>query len=199
MKKIFFLIVISILSFSRISLAQMESGVYKTADDFRNGKLSLGANCDNQKHKIKLNDFFNKDYITVIHEGKEVRFKKNSVYASKLCDGSIYRFFGGNDQYEIINPEEQIIIYKKAKLISGKGTRTPLVNYYFSKDASSSIEELTIMNLKNAFPDNHAFHDAIDATFKSNADLASYDNFHKMYKVNWLLKQNKNKTTRATH
>jgi len=46
---------------------------------------------------------------------------------------------------------------------------------------------LTRADLKRAFPDNHKLHDGIDQTFTSDSDLAQYDSFHKMYKVNWLL------------
>jgi len=46
---------------------------------------------------------------------------------------------------------------------------------------------LTLENLKQAFPDNHRFHDALDATFAAGRVLAEYDEFHKMFKVNRLL------------
>ncbi len=48
-------------------------------------------------------------------------------------------------------------------------------NYYFSSSASSEVKELTLTNLKKAFPDNHKFHDALDAEFKSDSELALYD------------------------
>ena len=53
----------------------------------------------------------------------------------------------------------------------------------------SKMEELSKANLMNAFPNNHKFHDMLDAQFKNEADIASYDSFHKMYKVNHLLQQ----------
>ena len=46
------------------------------------------------------------------------------------------------------------------------------------------------MNLKNAFPENHGFHDALDTNFKEDTELINYDAFHKMYKINWVLKNN---------
>ena len=41
---------------------------------------------------------------------------------------------------------------------------------------------------KKAFPDNHAFHDALDVNFKEDKELISYDDFHKLYKVSWVYK-----------
>jgi len=46
------------------------------------------------------------------------------------------------------------------------------------------LRELTKLNLKKAFPNDHAFHDALDAQFKEDKELINYDEFHKMYKVN---------------
>ena len=46
---------------------------------------------------------------------------------------------------------------------------------------------MTLDNLKQALPDNHRFHDSLDMTFGAGQDLAQYDDFHKMFKVNRLL------------
>ena len=59
--------------------------------------------------------------------------------------------------------------------------------YYFSTNVSAALQDLTKANLKAAFPNNHKFHDALDANFKEDKELINYDDFHKMYKVNRLL------------
>ncbi len=64
-----------------------------------------------------------------------------------------------------------------------------LPKYFFTTASSDVLQPLTKDNVKKAFPENHAFHDALDATLKSDADLINYDTFHKMYKINWLLQQ----------
>ena len=56
--------------------------------------------------------------------------------------------------------------------------------YFFVSKSSDSLQELTMANLKKAFPDSHAFHDALDANFKQDKELVNYDSFHKMYKIN---------------
>lgn len=42
-------------------------------------------------------------------------------------------------------------------------------------------------NIQSAFPDNHEFHDFIDMEFHSDEELAVYDNFHKIMKINCAL------------
>ena len=59
--------------------------------------------------------------------------------------------------------------------------------YYFSILPLDVIKQLTINNLKEAFPDNHKFHDLLDQNFNGNYEVSEYDSFHKMYKVNHLL------------
>ncbi|OQP63803.1 hypothetical protein A3860_22965 [Niastella vici] len=95
-----------------------------------------------------------------------------------------------NKGYSIINAGEAITIYKYVhRAHSPKEAEKYEPKYFFTTSASEILQPLTLENLKKAFPNNHPFHDALDATFKGDKELTSYDNFHKMYKVNWLLKQ----------
>lgn len=94
-----------------------------------------------------------------------------------------------NKSYKIINSGETIVVYKyvhKAHVPREADKYGP--KYFFSTPASNVLRPLTKDNLKAAYPTNHAFHDALDANFKDDADLTRYDNFHKMYKINWILK-----------
>jgi hypothetical protein len=167
------------------------SGIYKTAEDFKTGKLSLQVDCKTESHKIKLNDFFGKSYIIVVHEGKGYKFEKKDIYAYQLCNGEIYRFVTNNSEDLILNPKEQILIYKYENNKGIAKGSPKIVQYFFSKDAASPLESLTMENLKIAFPTNHKFHDAMEATFKSDLELVQYDSFHKMYKINRVLEANK--------
>ncbi|MHA4807880.1 hypothetical protein ACX0G9_07230 [Flavitalea flava] len=178
--------------FSMNAIAQKDSsGIYKTAADFEKGKLYLAIDCRTESHKIKLNEFFDKDFITVKHEGGSYDLKKNEIYAYKLCDGKIYRF-QGKENYLMLNSSEKIILYTVEVPNIGKGAIPAKVAYYYSKDLDSPIQELSKESLKAAFPTNHKFHDALDESFKNDADLASYDSFHKMYKVNHVMEMNGN-------
>lgn len=161
------------------------SGIYFKVNDYVNHKLSLAINCKTQKHKIKDEMVFHPREISIKHNNTTYKYPKDSIYAIRYCDGSIVRIYD-NSEYPLLNPYETILIYKVTSGSPGKGG-SPTTNYYFSKDAKDQLEDLTISNIKKAFPDNHKFHDAIDIEFKSDADLARYDSFHKIYKVNRLL------------
>lgn len=91
--------------------------------------------------------------------------------------------------YTVINQGEQIIIYKYAHSShSPKETEKYAPKYFFILKSTDALQELTKANLKKAFPENHAFHDALDANFKEDKELINYDDFHKMYKLNWIYK-----------
>lgn len=180
-----FPIPISLLFAVSSVVAQKDSsGVYITADDFSQRKLSYAINCTTEEHKIKLNDFFGKSYITVKHKDSSYKLFKAKIFGYKTCDEEIVRFQNGKELV-LLNATGSILIYRNEVSIPAKG-RTNVTNYYFSKNAGSPALSLTTSNLKKAFPDNHPFHMKLDELFKYNTDLAVYDDFHKMYKLNWV-------------
>jgi len=168
------------------SLFAQKSGVFKTFADFSSGKMEYGIDCATEKHKIKLNDFLGKDFITVVHDGKPYNLKKAETWGYQLCDQKVIRF-QGNDHFPL-EDKGVLWIYSKETLtkVNRGGTKTT-TNYYFSKGGSGDIKELSLLNLKSAFPENHKLHDAIDVQFKSDASLGEYDKFHKHYKINHFL------------
>jgi len=89
----------------------------------------------------------------------------------------------GNDRYLILESKALYIYALDTVVRKGATEKT----YFFSVGPSGDIAPLTIVNLKKAFPNNHAFHDLLDMTFKHDSDLTWYDDFHKMFKVNRLL------------
>src|SRR6266540_5811241 len=88
--------------------------------------------------------------------------------------------------YTVINKkEEPITIYKYVHAShSPKEAEKYAPKYFFTTSSSNVLKELTKTNLKKAFPNDHAFHDALDANFKEDKELINYDDFHKMYKIN---------------
>jgi len=91
--------------------------------------------------------------------------------------------------YTVLNAGEAIVIYKyQHPSHSPKEAEKYGPKYFFTTGSSNELQPLTKTNLKKAFPENHPFHDALDATFKEDKELTLYDNFHKMYKVSWLIK-----------
>lgn len=175
------------------SFAQKDSsGIYKTADDFKQRKLSYAINYKTEKHKINDNLLFNNAEIKVKHHGEKYTLQKSETYGYRSTKGQEYRFID-NKAYKILNPGEPLLIYVyQHQSHSPKEAEKYAPMYFFSVDATSSPQPLTKANLKAAFPDSHKFHDALDANFKEDKELYAYDSFHKMYKVNWLLKNNRN-------
>jgi hypothetical protein len=164
-----------------------KSGVFKTYADFSAGKMAYGIDCTTESHKIKLNDFWGKDYITVIHEGKPYDIKKAEIWGYQLCDEKVVRFQG--KEHFPLEDKDVLWIYTIQSTIrkNPHGGIKSITTYYFSKGGDLEIKELTLLNLKAAFPGNHMLHDAIDGQFKTDASLGEFDQFHKHYKINHFL------------
>lgn len=190
MKKIIrnFMLMAGIVIIGTSSLFAQKSGVFKSFADFKTGKMEYGINCATEMHKIRLNDFWGKDYITVIHDGKSYDLKKAETWGFQLCDEKIVRFQGRED-YQL-SEKGLLWIYSKQKILTRHdkiNLSKTITTFYFSKEGDGAIWELTPDNLKAAFPDDHKLHDALDAQFNSEALLGEYDQFHKQYKINHFL------------
>jgi hypothetical protein len=161
------------------------SGVYLTANDYKNGRLSFEGECGSKAHKLELHDVLHKSYIDVTHETEKHRYAKSDLFGFRACDGRDYRF-ALNLEYHILETKELYIYAHEVSVSHGKGLHT-IQEYFFSAGPDGPVLALTLENLKQAFPDNHRFHDGLDATFGAGEPLAEYDKFHKMFKVNRLL------------
>ncbi len=167
--------------------ASLSSGLYKSAETFRTNQVMLAVDCQTEKHRIRLHEFIGKPFVTVIHGGKSYQYAKDSLFGYRDCEDQSYRFVANNQHYPIMNPTEPLLIYK---IVQPPIAKAPgYTKLFFSRDASAPVEVLTLANLKNAFPQNHAFHDRLDAQFGNGSDLTAYDAMHRMTKINWLLQE----------
>ena len=164
------------------------SGLYRSAEDFRKHRLTLAVDCKTTTHKLRLHEFSGKPTMTVIHGGKPYQVAKDSLFGFRDCNGRDYRFASNNEHYPILNPGEELLIYK-VELV-GSGDNPGYVHLFFSPTAVAPIQPLTLLAVKQAFPNNHRFHDLLDAQFQSG-DLSAYDAMHRMTKLNWLLRQSR--------
>lgn len=180
------------LLISFTALAQKDSsGIFNTAEDYKAGKLSYAINYKTEKHKINDYMFLNAAQVKVKHKGEIYLLDKNKIYGYRDTRGRDYRFVE-DKSYEILNSGEPILIYKySAPVQNPKAVQKESTQYYFTKDAGDAPMPLTKENLKKAYPKNHRFHDAIDQNFRSDNELTNYDEYHKMYKMNWLYKENR--------
>ncbi len=195
MNKIFFQLISTcgLVLFTQYSFAQKDSsGIYKTADDYTSRRLSYAINYKTEKHKINTYLIFKGNTVRVKHRGITYDLKKSETYGYRDTKDREYRFIG-EVEYIILNPGEQLLMYVyQHPAHSGKEAAKYQPAYYFTADAAGRPQALTKANLKASSPNNHKFHDALDATFQEDKELHVYDNFHKMYKLNWLLKNYKN-------
>lgn len=195
MKKINYLLASAcmLLALAQHSFAQKDSsGIYKTAGDFQQKKLSYAINYKTEKHTISDDMFFDEKDVKVKHAGVKYTLQKSNTYGYRNMQGEDFRFMD-DKAYKILNPNYVVPIYTYLPPNNpGKGANRNknLQQYYFSLNATSPLQELTKANLKAAYPSNHKLHDALDAQFKDDTGLYAYDNFHKMYKLNWVIKNN---------
>jgi hypothetical protein len=164
-------------------------GLYLTSNDFQQEKLTYEIDCTNANDKIKPNEFFGSSTGYVLSKGEKHEFNKKKVYGYRNCQNKTYRFYNG-EAYLLIDTAGFYMYYqyRVEENINGKGL-IKKDEYFFSKNADGNLQLLTIDNLKNAFPDNHNFHYALDANFRSDKDLTAYDSFQKNYKIKYLYNQ----------
>lgn len=165
------------------------AGLYSTADDFQQQKITYALDCSNGKDKLKLNDLFGSSKGYIISKGEKHSFTKRSVYGYRTCKNENYRFFK-NTAYRIVDTAEFYIYYRNMQAGPNKGKGTLRADtYFFSTQANNTIQLLTLDNLKKAFPGNRSFQYALDAHFRSDKDLAAWDAYGKTYKVKYLYEQ----------
>ncbi|HXB42661.1 MAG TPA: hypothetical protein VNV85_01320 [Puia sp.] len=183
MKKLFLLLLVESYFSTAIIKAQPEcSGVYLTANDYTVGKLRYAC-ATRSTSKGSYYDLLARSHFFIIQQDYAwQRIDKQDVFAIKGCEGEIVRIFQGINFY-LLNPGEDIPIYKAILNPVSKGNIIR-VKYCFSKSPVSEILDLTIENLKSAFPDNAHFSDAIDAHFKDDSDLYVYNNMIKSFELN---------------
>lgn len=187
-KNIFLLTAIGLLATSLNATAQKDSsGIYQTADDFRNHNLSYAINYKTEKHKINDWLFLDASQVKVKHHDTTYTLDKSSIYGYKNTTGEVFRFVD-NTAYEIMNPDEELLLYKHTAPsdVKANPTKREEEHYYFSKDAISSPVDLTIDNLKKAYRDNSKFLALIDKYFKTDQQLMSYNAKQKTYTLNQL-------------
>lgn len=127
-------------------------------------------------------------YLLLILSGSVLTFQPSCSVAKQAAITS--QTASAFKEYTVVNAGDPIVFYKyQHQAHSPKEAEKYAPKYFFTTASSDVLQPLTKDNVKKAFPENHPFHDAIDATFRLDDELTMYDTFHKMYKLNWLLKE----------
>ena len=161
------------------------SGIYLSAADYQERRLTAEGDCGSKTHRLELHDVLNKSYVHVTHGIEKSRYEKTDLFGFRACDGHDYRF-ASNLEYQIVEAKDLYVYLREGYESVGKSRHIVYV-YYFSVGPTGRVLQLTLQNLKETLPDNHAFHDSLDQAFGAGQNLAEYDAYHGMFKVNRLL------------
>ncbi|TWI82625.1 hypothetical protein LX66_5200 [Chitinophaga japonensis] len=159
---------------------QYPSGIYLSFTDFRNNKLSYAGT-----DKLRFHEFSGNNFITVKHNGQKSRLFKGKIYAYQRNNGQVVRTWN-KVPYTLSEQGDIWIYYRYLNVTQGKGIQMER-KYFYSTAGNSEILPLTISNLKHSFPEKYLFHNFLDAQFRNDAELSTYDSFAKKFKVNHLL------------
>lgn len=103
----------------------------------------------------------------------------NAGTSVRVVDGAAYRVLGG----------ETLILYTRERnVMSGKRFEV-VVDRFFSTSPAAPVQPLTLETLKRAYPTNREFHYLLMLEFRSDAELVRYDEYHREYLVERLLRR----------
>ncbi|MGZ3865495.1 MAG: hypothetical protein ACXVC6_02175 [Bacteroidia bacterium] len=183
------LFLVKMVLFADEIYAQPARGIYLNASDFILNKLSY-ASVSDKNCKIKIRALSFHKSIKIVCGDSVMHISKDSVYGYRDRENISHRFYN-KVVYEVLNPREDILLYRI--MISGKTKYEEAVfNYYFSKNAHAAVLPLTLGNIETSFGENKLFIDFIETYFKTDEELVEFDPLHKKYKLNRLLELSKN-------
>jgi len=168
-----------------ISAQKKITGIYRTMNDYLVNQLAYAGDSSHTP-SVKLYTLAPKSYVTIQYKGEHIHLNKNEIFAYRLSNGEVYRIIG-NHSYQVLNNNALLLLYKRKIPTSPKEGPENKFKYYFSP-ANGNLQVLTAWNVKQAFADHATLPDQIDALFKRDAELLTYDSYHQMYKLEWLLR-----------
>ena len=139
MKRILLLLFILTI---KITVAQNAvAGIYLSANDYLNGKLSYASS-----EKIKLKTFFNKPYLTIDTGNSTIKLYKDSIFGYRDNNKNDYRFNKADERaYRIVENKSKVIYIADVPVLNSKGNAIQLVpKYIYSNALTTTIQPLTI-------------------------------------------------------
>lgn len=171
-----------LLFLSTYSIAQSDSsGVYLNSTDFQKNKLIYACDCKKEKHSIKLGSLFNYHHIIITQGRQRHKLSKADVFGYRDCNKKSYRFHI-DKEYRIVSTLKIYMYFTEDEFGTGKNASIE-DRFFFSVLLDSDIIPLTTENLKAAYPRNEKFHDLLDSSFRSEAELSTFDKYLKKYKL----------------
>lgn len=191
-------IIISVLIIAIVSLSFTrkygeghfdKGGLYASSGDFLKHRLTYAFECSAKEGYIHFNGLLGADKGYVMVRGEKHPFSKESVYGYRDCQSHDYRIYLKR-AYQILDTAGFYLYYQYEyeQPVYGKGM-VKADHYYFSTTPESKLQRMTLENLKIAFAENTKFQYALDAGFRSDNDLISYDRYLHSYKIKYLFGQ----------
>jgi hypothetical protein len=170
------------LSISAMALSQNDtSGVYLSAVDFANSKLTVPSACTSNENWIKIQNRF----ITVKINQEKHKFAKAEIFGVRTCRNT-YRI-QQNMEFKVINTDS-IILYSRSVSVSSEGSFYEDV-FFFSLSPVSEIIPLTKEALKSAFSGNLKFLTFVDSSFKRDSELGTFNKQLNKYMIIYFYEQ----------
>jgi len=166
-----------------IDIAINYEGVFLSANDFTNGKVSYVNNQINKTHKLYLHEIFHSSSIKIISGDSVIQLNKDSIFGYRDKKNTCYRFYN-KVEYKIINPSEKILLYNRTSLVGNLKNSHNITSYYFSENANSPIYPLSKWNLKAVLFNNVPFIQLVEVYFHNDNELLEYDSNNKVYFLN---------------
>ncbi len=161
------------------------AAIYRTQEDYVKGITSYGPSVDHPG-RLKLHLLAPKDFVDLSYNGHSSRIPTSQLFGYTTKEGNVFSIHG-SETYQVMNKNPQLLLFRKRTLSSNREFRNDRFSYFFST-ADGVIRPLTSWNLKKAFPEKQDWTDLIDTNFKQDNELMTYDSYHHMYKLEWLLR-----------
>ena len=159
------------------------SGIYSNVKAFEHHKLTHATDCKSSKHSVRLHEFWDSPFITIINDHKKYKYNKADIFGFRDCKNCVYRFFM-NAKYEIVNTDD-FFLYRQIQdtwdddIVSVSSAYV----YFFSIKADSEIYPLRKRYLTRLSKDNGKFVDLVNTSFKSDDDLCLFNTKVEKFKI----------------
>ena len=184
MKKSFLVIPLFLFSLNaELNAQKVNEGVYLSANDYANGKISYAYNSNSKNYKLHANEIFCTSSMKIKFNDSVKKLSKDSIFGYRDKNNICHRFYN-KSEFQIINNSENLIIYSKSTLEGNSRNKKFVTSYYFSKDAASAILPLTKVNLKTVYLKDLKFQEMINAFFDTDNELVNYDHKTQKYFLN---------------
>lgn len=108
-----------------------------------------------------------------------VKLQSNQTFAAttKECDKNPTYRVVGKTRYLMLNPAGETHLYQ---LDSSPSAKAPAAKQYYFSRGMGDIQKLTLANIKNAFPGDLNFQEALDAEFTSDEELTHEESLSRL-------------------